>query len=225
MSLRELFTAIDKGDCVQVGKILHQSPQYIREKSPEGLPLLNTVVINGNIDVLRTICGALKHHNLPLPFDYYNLEDHTMTPLAQACLLDKEVMIKELLRQGAQPNVGTTSETNPLCLAAQTNQKNTVSLLLRYGADPNHAGHRVITPLLHAAQQGNVDVAELLYHAEAKINQQNKYGRTALHEAVFHGHKDMVRFLLDHKADPDRYGDEEKEFPLHTGCKWSHVLR
>lgn len=58
------------------------------------------------------------------------------------------------------------------------------------------------TPLHVVAVWGRIDLAEALLAGGAEINRPGEHRYTALHEAVSQGKVEMVRWLLDHGADP-----------------------
>ncbi len=58
------------------------------------------------------------------------------------------------------------------------------------------------TPLILACYHGNVNVAQLLAKHTKKINYQEEYG-TALHAASYKNHLEIVKSLLEYKADPN----------------------
>lgn len=59
-----------------------------------------------------------------------------------------------------------------------------------------------VRPLSWAAMHGNSQAAKLLLEAGAEIDGVNTDGSTALHGAAFTGHPEIVRLLLEWKADP-----------------------
>ena len=104
-----------------------------------------------------------------------------------------------------------TGDFRPIHSAARMRDVATVIKELQSGVDVDFVCERAKngdggnTALWFAAQgplPGGVDVAKMLLDAGAEVNRQCEHGRTALHIAAAWGHLDMVRFLLEHSADP-----------------------
>jgi ankyrin repeat protein len=119
----------------------------------------------------------------------------------------------------------------PLFRAVQANDREVINLLLARGADPN-IGAMGYTPFLVAAGVGpggrggagaagpmNRDLPDLLIQHGASVNAQisdtiythypryqappRREGTSALHDAVQRNSLDLVKYLLDHGADPN----------------------
>lgn len=72
------------------------------------------------------------------------------------------------------------------------------------------------TALWYAVQgpwPGGIDVSKVLVDAGAEVNRQCEHGRTALHMAAAWGRLELVKFLLEHSADPT-IRDEEDMTPV-----------
>jgi ankyrin repeat protein len=104
-----------------------------------------------------------------------------------------------------------TGDFPPIHSAARMRDVATVVRELESGVDvdlvcePAKNGDGGNTALWYAAQgprPGGVAVASVLLAAGAEVNRQCEHGRTALHMAAAWGHLDMVKFLLEHSADP-----------------------
>lgn len=78
-----------------------------------------------------------------------------------------------------------------------------VSALLAKGADANIRGPQNITPLLVAASMGNVPIAKALLAKGAHVNVQDSssWQVSPLMAAALAGRLDMMKLLLDNKAD------------------------
>lgn len=77
----------------------------------------------------------------------------------------------------------------------------TVTILVDAKASLDKANHEDVTPLCHLAEQGwCVDRARILLRAKADVNRRG-HVKTPLSCAVRKGHEDVVRLLLEHKAD------------------------
>jgi ankyrin repeat protein len=134
------------------------------------------------------------------------------TALFRAVLLNDMEVIELLLKRGANPNINSMGYT-PFGLAA--------------GAGPNGrgggAGGQVNMALLDLLAQHGADVnakisGTLSYSFHIGYGNSNdgvnsKEGTTALHEAARVGQTALVRYLIDHGADPT-LGDGEGLKPL-----------
>ncbi|KAL1637760.1 hypothetical protein SLS56_000315 [Neofusicoccum ribis] len=91
----------------------------------------------------------------------------------------------------------------PLYLAAMWNLWRVVEMLLRAGEDPN-AWNVGNTAALHiAAAEASIESMEVLLSiGKANINQGNWIGTTALHEAAAAEDPQVVKWLLQHNANP-----------------------
>ena len=94
--------------------------------------------------------------------------------------------------------------------AVRTELAKGVAVDVLNGKAPNGDGGN--TALWFAAQGPlpyGLAVVEVLVAAGAAVNRQCEHGRTALHMASAWGHLDVVRYLLDHGADPTIKADKE----------------
>lgn len=87
-----------------------------------------------------------------------------------------------------------------------------IEKLLKAGANPNGDEEDKI-PLIFAARLGNSEIATILLAYKADVNKKNDLGNTALNVALWKNDPDMVKFLLENKADPNTL-DTEKNSPL-----------
>lgn len=101
-------------------------------------------------------------------------------------------------------------EKTPLFVASKNGCTEIVKLLLEHGSDPRMiVGRRVkITALFVASKEGHIDIVELLLNNGAKPNNSinlRNFGKTEspLHAAIDNEHSEVVKILLDHKADPN----------------------
>jgi ankyrin repeat protein len=76
------------------------------------------------------------------------------------------------------------------------------------------------TPL-HLVTGRDLSFASVLCAHGAKLDVFNRHGHTPLHLAVQRGDERMVRFLLDHGADPDAC---DPRFPRRTPSSWFPYL-
>ncbi|XP_064482060.1 uncharacterized protein LOC135394918 [Ornithodoros turicata] len=72
------------------------------------------------------------------------------------------------------------------------------------------------TPLMYAVKDSRVGIADRLLDLGSNVNAKAKDGQTALHLAAVHVREDMVRLLLNRKADPTITGGAKGQLPLHV---------
>lgn len=143
------------------------------------------------------------------------MDDNDDTPWSVAAAVgEMEVMQLLLTKGGVDVNKPNSGGETPLCLAVancvQDNSK--ITELLQMGADVNKpdSTSEAMTPLHHAISNRDTEMVEfLLVECKALPNVTSKDGKTPLLQAVmgmFEGQADtdLVRLLLQAKADPNR---------------------
>lgn len=81
------------------------------------------------------------------------------------------------------------------------------AFLLEKGMNPDHMTWHHVTLLHDMAQKGDIQKAGLLIKHGAAINPiEEEYQSTPLGMAARWGHSEMVEFLIDHGADPNKSG-------------------
>jgi len=124
------------------------------------------------------------------------------TALAWAVNRDDQETADLLIRAGAKVNTANDYGVTPLSLACTNRNARMVEALLKAGANPNAALWTGETPLMVCAGTGNVETVKLLLSHEADPNtKENQQGQTALMRAVAAKHADVVRSLIDRKAE------------------------
>ena len=84
--------------------------------------------------------------------------------------------------------------------AAETGNLTRIQQLVADGADISEVDERGIWPLLAAVTYGDVEAVALLLKLHADPNQMDQYRYSALHEAASLGYPDVVKLLIDAKA-------------------------
>jgi ankyrin repeat protein len=146
------------------------------------------------------------------------------TGLIDAVLLRDAQTVRAQLQAGANANVQTPDEETLLTFAALKGDSDIVRALLAHGANAN-AGNILNIPILimairgemsdslasadtttDQAERSRMDVVRALVERGAKVNTASKGGNvTALMMAAALGKADIVRLLLTHAADVNRY--------------------
>lgn len=116
-------------------------------------------------------------------------------PLTYYCIRDNYDIVKLLIDNGANVNIGRGTAWNPLYAAARDASPEVVKLLLKNGADANILTKDGVSPIISAVHSDNAtQVLKLLIKAGADVNHVNKYGMTALKLA--HGDKEIEQILI-----------------------------
>ena len=107
-----------------------------------------------------------------------------------------------LIRAGADTRRADRYGVTPLYLACANGNAAMIQLLLEVGADPNQADPTGETPLMTASRVGNLDAVKVLLDRGAVIDTRDpSFQQTALMVAVRENHPDVVRMLVDQRAD------------------------
>jgi hypothetical protein len=153
------------------------------------------------VDPLRALTLALQEHNV---------ESVKNILSAHPELLNAQKF------SYAEPVVHEQVEGTPLHAAIATYKKPhheksmaIIQFLIEEGAQLDRENTHGVTPLLEAIMRNNLEAAQLLIEAGAQVNHRAAYdslmlkqGETPLFKAVAVGNSALVRFLLEHGADP-----------------------
>jgi ankyrin repeat protein len=124
--------------------------------------------------------------------------------IADAAQAKNAVAVKKLLKDGADVNAAQGDGMTALHWAALNGDAEIAQMLLYAGANVG-AKTRLggYTPLHLAAQVGNASVIAPMIAAGASVSVVTSTGATPLMEAAHSGNVDIVRTLLENKADPN----------------------
>lgn len=128
---------------------------------------------------------------------------------------NKFELLETLLRKPLNPNVKDEEGCTPLHCAANAGYVNVLRLLIEAGAEKNALSHsRHWTPLMAAVHSKKAEAVQLMIEALADVNLAKKYdddteheaghGPTALWLAAAGGSLELVRLLLEARADIDK---------------------
>jgi ankyrin repeat protein len=125
--------------------------------------------------------------------------------LCRAAFMCDFVQVRELLAQGANPNVPDDDMRTPLHQAVLGNSVGLVGLLIEAGADVNAKDTQGFTPLHYAAQEYLPEITRILIGKGADVNACDEDGSSVLWRAVFsaRGRDEIARCLLENGARDD----------------------
>lgn len=125
-------------------------------------------------------------------------------PLQKAALADDVKMVRQLLRDGADPDMIVVSDTqrNPLLLLmAYHGHVEVTQALVDHGADIEARGHDGLTPLYGAVSKHQKECVDILLQAKADPNVRNEDGYPLFLYAVTEGYYYVTQKLLEAGAD------------------------
>ena len=151
--------------------------------------------------------------------------------LGDAAVFGKLNKVKELLKEGADPNVITENGKTPLIYAAMYGHQNIMEVLLDAGADPNlqgdEDGDEGQTALMEVASsfwaKNRADVIKFLVDRGADPDIQNAEGETAL--MIAGDLTDAVKALIDAGANLDLKDKQGKTALMKSNWAVRQLLR
>ena len=112
--------------------------------------------------------------------------------------------VKRLIQAGANVSLANRYGATPMSEAALQGETEVLALLLKAGANVNSPNPEGQTALMLVARTGNVDAAKLLVSHSATVDAREQWGQqTALIWAAAESQPQMVKFLLEHHANPN----------------------
>jgi ankyrin repeat protein len=125
--------------------------------------------------------------------------------LCKAAFVCDFVQVRELLAQGANPNVRDEDLRTPLHQAVLGNSVGLVGLLIEAGAELDAKDSQGYTPLHFAAQEFLPEIARILVGKGADVNARDEDGNSVLWRAIHsaRGQDEIARDLLEHGARDD----------------------
>jgi len=154
------------------------------------------------VDAVRGKDQALIRELLKARVDV-NVKGHDgSTALLWAAHWNDAATADLLIRAGADVNIANDLRTTPLSLACTNANAALVERLLAAGANPNTPIATGETPIMTCASSGSVEAVRALIGRGADVNaKESSQNQTALMWAAAEHHADVVKVLVDNKAD------------------------
>uniref|UniRef100_A0A8C9Y1T8 Ankyrin 1 n=1 Tax=Sander lucioperca TaxID=283035 RepID=A0A8C9Y1T8_SANLU len=225
---------------VRIIEILLDHGAPIQAKTKNGLSPIHMAAQGDHMDCVK----QLLQYNAEI--DDITL-DH-LTPLHVAAHCGHHRMAKVLLDKAAKPNSRALNGFTPLHIACKKNHMRVMDLLLKHSASIEAVTESGLTPLHVASFMGHLNVVKVLLQKGASPSASNVVSfllksqehvmqyltfhnysplvgqddQTPLHCAARMGHKELVKLLLEHKANPNST-TTAGHTPLHIASREGHV--
>ena len=144
--------------------------------------------------------------------------------LLKAAVERQQLVVQQLLEEGAEPNSRDEYSGTPLSWAAVSGDAFIVKLLLSRDdivADPRDGFRK--TPLSRAAERGHEAIVKLLLSRDdVAVDSQDRQGQTPLSHAAKGGHEAIVKLLLSRDDVAVNPQDREGRTPLSYTAEKGH---
>lgn len=127
------------------------------------------------------------------------------------------VRLVDHLARCTKSSSNKASSTEQIPRAPFLNEVNLLRLVTTARSSEWSRGPRGKTALMIATGCATTAMCRLLFHDGADPDETDTYNMTALCDAIHWGHLEAVRFLLEHKADPNHIVDERRLQPTTPG--------
>ncbi|KID94585.1 ankyrin 2,3/unc44, partial [Metarhizium majus ARSEF 297] len=165
---------------------------------------IHLAVLGGDASLVAQLC--LEHHKQGVPLNL--LDYRRQSPLHVACNHGLADMVDILLEHGAWSGDADENGDTPLLLGCAAGDLQMVKRLLTHDSSLLITNFKGRSALHHAAAAGEPDVVQELLRASSDandiriyVNAKDKSGSTPLHLATVAGNVQVIKTLLDEKAD------------------------
>jgi ankyrin repeat protein len=214
LSCRDILSAVRDGNLARIKALLKDKPELASRGDTNGCTPLHVAAITGHKEVAELLLAKGAKVNTK--------GDRGNTPLHWAAQQGYAEIVALLLTQGADINSTDDGDWTPLHSAANQGHRDVAEILLAHGADVNARAHISPKPRLVAVPMSDEVKSELQAEAQADAKaQEERLGERPLHLAAEKGHNDVVKLLLEHKAEVDAK-TESGETPLYLAAEKGH---
>ncbi|MDA9909017.1 ankyrin repeat domain-containing protein [Gammaproteobacteria bacterium] len=152
------------------------------------------------------------------------ISTHAQLSLPEAAMAQDSGLLKQLLAQGADPNITGQFDTPALHWLIRVNDQENVLLLLSAGADVNQTNRYGVTPMSLAVSNGDPDMVRLLLDAGADPNTLEHNAQSVLMSAADVGNFATVKLLVENGADVNARDRSFGQTPLMFAARAGHPL-
>ena len=172
------------------------------------------------INQKRSVQAILKRGGI----DVNEQDEECGTPLIYACQNNALEIVKMLLDNGANPNIGNQKNITPLHFSAALGAVSIVNLLVKAGADVNCTDNNGITPLMYMViKEKTAAVLGFIKNPEVDVHIKDNAGRTAAMYAVCVKQQQLAKALLPLMGTDTDDADIEGFTMLHYACQYGQV--
>jgi ankyrin repeat protein len=200
-----------------------ESERYSTMSQKELGELIDKYLDSGEYEKIDKIRGYLKECRLKMNEDILGLDgidEDGWTRLMYACNNNDKKLVEELLKKGADVNIG--SDFYPIHISVLNNNIEILKILIKYDADIDIKSETGSTPLNMACSYGKLDIVRELLKNGADVNEKDKYGYSPLYNLCLNNIimkpiNNSFRGLIDHTNDVEiveeliRYGADITE--------------
>jgi ankyrin repeat protein len=207
-------------DDIESADLLIRAGAKVNAANDLGATPLWAACLNGSSTMVRRLLQAGANPNAALLLGE--------TPVMVASRSGNADVVEQLLSKGANANARAARGQTALMWAVAQSHPDVVKVLVARGADVHARSeswsqmeavsphgrpeyNREIpygknTPLMFAARVGDLASAKILVEAGANVNDEDAWGVSVVGTAAHSGFADLVEFLLQKGADPNRAG-------------------
>jgi ankyrin repeat protein len=197
-TLIQMFEAVKSGDVASVISLLDAHPDLVNAKNENGVSAVLLATYFGHREIAEVLIARGAELNI--------FEAAAVGNLDRIKILSAE-------NEGLINSYSADGFT-ALGLAAFFGRKEVLNFLLAHGANPNAASKNQmrVMPLHSAVAHRQPEIAtamvESLLLNGAEVNIAQEGGWTPLHQAAAHGQIEIIKLLLEHKANVNSKSDD-----------------
>jgi ankyrin repeat protein len=190
-----LLFAVERHDEKMIDLLLNNKANPICYKNLGNTPLLSLAARKGHIDTVKKLLDTKQ-------IDIHAVSsDCKRTALLEAAIAGEAAMVRFLIEYKADINAQDRRGSTALLFAIWLNHEQVIDVLLECKANPLLPYNNNF-PLHIVVERGHIEtVKKLLDTKKIAVDTMSDNGRTPLLYAANAGHAEMVRFLIEQKAD------------------------